>query len=265
MIPIWIIGIGIAGPGLNGWAAARPILAGQQDYRLTPLAPAVPHLLSAAERRRCSQSARLAMAAAQDALLAGDLQGDAIATVFASSDGDGAITQEICESLAGPARDVSPTSFHNSVYNAPAGYWSIATRSQLSSTSVCAYDASFAAGLLEAATYATVEQVPVMLVASDLPFPPPLHDIRPVDESFAVALLMAPESRPGSLMRCEIELAPHQGVTAFPAAIPAGLRSNPAARSLPLLVMLARQAADTVRLDYTDETDLVVHCQPQGT
>ncbi len=265
MMQIWIIGIGIAGPGLDGWAAARPILAGENEYRLTPLAPAVPHLLSAAERRRCSQSGRLAMAAAQDALLGGNIQGDAIATVFASSDGDGAITQEICESLAGAARDVSPTSFHNSVYNAPAGYWSIATRSQLSSTSVCAYDASFAAGLLEAATYATVEQAPVMLVASDLPFPPPLHDIRPVAESFAVAILMAPENRPGALMRCEIGLAPHQRVTAFPDAIPAGLRSNPAARSLPLLAVLARRCDDSVRLDYTDETDLVVHCRPQGT
>lgn len=264
MMQIWVIGIGIAGPGLDGWVTARPILAGDTDFRLTALAPPIPKLLSAAERRRCSQSARLAIAAAQDALLAGPLQGDAIATVFASSDGDGVITQEICESLAGATRDVSPTSFHNSVYNAPAGYWSIATRSQLSSTSVCAYDASFAAGLLEAATYAIVEQCPVMLVASDLPFPSPLHDIRPVGESFAAALLLAPTGRPDALMRCDIGLAPHQTITPFPAAIPDSLRSNPAARSLPLLAALAREAADTVRLAYTDEADLVINCVSKG-
>ena len=111
----WVISIGIAGPGLDGWAAARPILAGETEYRPAPLTPPNLKLLSAAERRRCSQSARLAIAAAQDALLAGPLQGEAIATVFTSSDGDGAITQEICESLAGAAREVSPTSFHNSV------------------------------------------------------------------------------------------------------------------------------------------------------
>ena len=260
---IRVMGIGIAGPGLDGWAAARPVLAGETQYRWTALAPPIPKLLSAAERRRCSQSARLAIAAAQDALLSGHVQGDAIATVFASSDGDGAITQEICESLAGAAREVSPTSFHNSVYNAPAGYWSIATRSQLPSTSVCAYDVSFAAGLLEAAAYATVERCPVMLVASDLPFPDPLHGIRPVGESFAAALLMAPTSHPKALMRCDIGLAAPRTVTPFPAAMPASLRSNPAARSLPLLALLARQVADTVHLEYTDETDLVINCVPE--
>lgn len=264
MMKIWVLGIGIAGPGLDGWAAARPVLAGHAEFRPTPLAPPVPNLLSAAERRRCSQSARLAIAAAQDALLSGSLRGDAIATVFASSDGDGAITQEICQTLVGAAREVSPTSFHNSVYNAPAGYWSIANRSQLPSTSVCAYDVSFAAGLLEAATYATVEHGPVMLVASDLPFPSPLHEIRPVGESFAAALLLAPASHPEALMHCTIELAPHQTITAFPDIIPLALRSNPAGRSLPLLAVLARQAAGTVRLDYTDETDLVIDCEPEG-
>ena len=130
--------------------------------------------------------------AAQDAFRAGGLRGDEIATVFASSDGDGAITQEICEALAGPAQEVSPTSFHNSVFNAPAGYWSIATHSRLASTSLCAFDVSFAAGLIEAAAFATVERQPVMLIASDVPFPAPLHTIRPVEESFAAALLLIP-------------------------------------------------------------------------
>lgn len=258
---IWVVAIGIAGPGLDGWAASRPILAGHSEYRQAPISPVIPNILSAAERRRSSQSARLAIAAAQDALLAGGLRGDEIATVFASSDGDGAITQEICEALAGAAREVSPTSFHNSVYNAPAGYWSIATRSQLSSTSVCAYDVSFAAGLLEATAFATVERHPVMLVASDLPFPGPLNGIRPVEESFAAALLIAPTGHPDAFMRCEIWLAPHRTTTAFPASIPASLRSNPAARSLPLLTALARQAAETVILDYSDETDLVIACE----
>ena len=109
-----------------------------------------------------------------------------------------------------PAREVSPTSFHNSVYNAPAGYWSIATHSRLASTSVCAYDVSFAAGLFEAAAYATVEHQPVMLIASDLPFPAPLHAIRPVEESFAAALLMTPTARVGSVMRWEISLEPYR-------------------------------------------------------
>ena len=80
-----------------------------------------------------------------------------IATVFASCGGDGPITHQICEVLAGPDRAVSPTAFHNSVHNAPAGYWSIATRSRAPSTSLCGHDGSFAAGLLEAATQVLAE------------------------------------------------------------------------------------------------------------
>lgn len=259
---VFVSSVGIAGPGLDGWAASRPILAGLSEYRMALTSYSIPDILSAAERRRSSQSARLAITAAQEALRAGELRGDDIATVFASSDGDGDMTHHICESLAGPIRDVSPTSFHNSVHNAPASYWSIATRSRLASTSVCAYDVSFAAGLLEAAAYATVEHEPVMLIASDLPFPPPLHTIRPVEASFAAALLLAPTATVGSLMRWDINLEPHRTVTAFPVGLPESLRSNPAARCLPLLAVLARRTAETVALEYSDETDLVVLCEP---
>ena len=48
-------------------------------------------------------------------------------------------------------RELSPTRFHNSVHNAPAGYWSIATQSREPSTSLCRDDESFQAALLEAA------------------------------------------------------------------------------------------------------------------
>lgn len=259
MMEVFVTGVGIAGPGLDGWKAARPILSGLVEHRVTAISQSIPSILSAAERRRSSQSARLAIMAAQDALSSGVFNGGELATVFASSDGDGAITHEICEALAGPAREVSPTSFHNSVYNAPAGYWSIATRSRLASTTVCAYDVSFAAGLIEAAAYATVERQPVMVIASDLPFPDPLHRIRPVEDSFAAALLLAPSATAGALMRWEIDLKPHGTVTAFPQGLPASLRSNPAARCLPLLTRLANGNHETVVLDYSDEQDLVVH------
>jgi len=262
MMQVAVIGVGIAGPGLEGWAATQPILAGLTEYRAAPISRAIPDMLSAAERRRSSPSVRLAIMAAQGALVAGGLRGDEIATVFASSDGDGAITQEICESLAGAAREVSPTSFHNSVHNAPAGYWSIATRSRLASTTVCAYDMSFAAGLIEAAASVTVEQQPVMLIASDLPFPAPLHTIRPVEESFAAALLLSPPTAGRSFMRWQIHLEPRRTVTAFPEEMPQGLRSNPAARCLPLLAVLAKRTAETVALEYSDDSNLVVLCEP---
>ena len=259
---VCVMSVGVAGPGLDGWQAARPILAGVSDYQMTPISRSIPSILSAAERRRSSQSARLAIMAAEDALSAVAIKGDEIATVFASSDGDGAITHEICEALAGSAREVSPTAFHNSVYNAPAGYWSIATRSRLASTTVCAYDVSFAAGLLEAAAYATVERQPVMVIASDLPFPDPLHSIRQVEESFAAAVLLSVDDAGGCLMRWKIDLKPRQTATAFPQGLPDRFRSNPAARCLPLLTRLAKSHGETVILDYSDDQDLVVQCEP---
>lgn len=259
---VCVIGVGIAGPGLDGWHAAQPVLAGLMKHRPAPTSGAIPSILSAAERRRSSQSARLAIMAAQDALSTGAFKGDELATVFASSDGDGAITHEICDALAGTAREVSPTSFHNSVYNAPAGYWSIATRSRLASTTVCAYDVSFAAGLIEAAAYAMVERQPVMVIASDLPFPDPLHSIRPVEESFAAALLLSPNPSTRSLMQWEISLEPRRTVSDFPQGVPSSLRSNPAARCLPLLTLLAKGKQETVALEYSDEQDLIVRADP---
>ncbi len=259
---VFLTAVGIAGPGMDGWSAAQPILAGLSEYRPAPVSHSIPDMLSAAERRRSSPSARLAIMAAQDAFRAGSLKGEEIASVFSSSDGDGAITQEICDALAAPAREVSPTSFHNSVFNAPAGYWSIATRSRLASTSVCAFDVSFAAGLIEAAAYAAVEHQSVMLIASDIPFPGPLHAIRPVEESFAAALLLSPAPPAGSFMRWEITLEPHGTATALPDGLPESLRSNPAARCLPLLAVWATRTAQTVVLEYSDDTDLVVSCEP---
>ena len=97
-------------------------------------------------------------------------------------------------------RDVSPTRFHNSVHNAPAGYWSIATGARGPSTSLCAHESSFAAGLLEAAIQAHAEATRVLLIAYDLPHPFPLSAVAPVSAPFGVALLLAP-ARLGRLDR----------------------------------------------------------------
>src|SRR5690606_40428753 len=69
------------------------------------------------------------------------------AAVFASSGGDYPIIDQICKALCEPERLVSPTQFHNSVHNSAAGYWSIATGSRAPSTSISAFDDTFAAGL----------------------------------------------------------------------------------------------------------------------
>jgi hypothetical protein len=256
----YVEAVGVLGPGLEGWTSTRSILRGEEPYELRPTSRPIPDILPAIERRRSSEAARLAVAVAQEALRGTAVPAGDIATVFASSDGDGDITHKICESLAGPTRDVSPTMFHNSVYNAPAGYWSIATGSRAGSTSLCAYDASFAAGLLDAAAQVAVERRAVMLVASDIPFPAPLHAVRPVTHRFAVALVLTPETTATPLMRWDITLEPRRAVTGQPAGIVESVYDNPAARCLPLLAALASGRSEAVCLAYLDSMSLVVSC-----
>ena len=261
MIPVYIDGIGVLGPGLPGWMASRSILTGREPYALSPVPGLHVELLPVTERRRCPLSARWALTVAKEALASGGVAGDGVITVFTSSDGDGAILQSMLTALAAPDPYLSPTTFHNSVHNAAAGYLGIATHSRQASISLCAFDHSFAAGFMEAAASVQVDRYPVLLVAYDLPLPYPLYPLRPYDHGFAVALLLMPERSARSLVRCRIGLCQERCPSPFPAFVPAGLRTNPAAHCLPLLAALARGETCVVRLGYGYH-DIQVECQP---
>ena len=164
----------------------------------------------------------------------------------------------ICEALASPERELSPTRFHNSVHNAAAGYWTIAAGSRRPSASVCGYDASFTAGLLEAASQVCAERAAVLLVAYDVPYPPPLQAVRPFTEPFAVALLLTPEPGPGTLACWRVALAADSAVSGQQPGIPPQLASNPAAQSLVLLSMIACERREPLQLGYLKGCRLVV-------
>ncbi len=261
MMQLSLQGIGFAAPGLVGWPTARECLGGAAPYRPEPLPRLTPEGLPANERRRLSTTMRLALAVAGEAL--GGVTEDArrIATVFASGNGDGDIIDAICEELARPAPAVSPTQFHNSVHNAPAGYWSIAARAMTPHTAVAAHDATFAAGLLETATMAA-EGLPVLLVAYDRPLPEPLNKTRPGHGEFACALLLSPHpDKMAPRLSLRLEEAGTESTVAD--RLLEDLRTgNPAARALPLLAALARRRADEeIRLPYLDESQLVIACR----
>src|SRR6185437_4923435 len=99
---------------------------------------------------------------------------------------------EICMTLASGERQLSPTRFHNSVHNAASGYWSIAAAATSASSVLCAYDASFGAGLLEALTQVVVDRTSVLLVAYDAGYPEPLRAARPIPDAFGVAMVLGP-------------------------------------------------------------------------
>jgi hypothetical protein len=257
-------GIGVLGPGLAGWEAARAVLALEQPYVFSPTVVPPPQRLPAAERRRAGTAIKIALAVAEEACANGGIDPTELASVFASSSGDGANCHVLCESLAAPERLVSPTRFTNSVHNAAAGYWHIAVGNQAASTSVCAFDASFGAGLLEALTQLHTLGKPLLLVASEVPYPEPLHATRPLPGSFAVALVLSPEPRQDAQASLTLELAGEEAGSPTSCGDP-GLedlrRHVPAARSLPLLQALAAGRGGSVLLDYQAGLRLHVRLQ----
>jgi hypothetical protein len=265
MMRFYLEAVGLCGPGLGGWSASLPILAGTQAYVPAPATVPPSTLLPANERRRAALIVKIALAVGAETFAAAARDPAETATVFASSGGDGETIHTILRTLASPNRELSPTRFHNSVHNVSAGYWSIATRSQAASTCLCCHDDSFAAGLLEAAVQATTGQQAVALIAYDVPYPWPLSAVRPIGDAFGVALVLTPERTEAALACVELELLAGPGT---PSAAPPDLeplrQGTPAARSLPLLAALARAAESSVTIAYLDDMALALKIAPIG-
>jgi hypothetical protein len=255
---VFVESVGLIAPGLAQWPNAQAILRGEQPYIATPLPPYAPALLPANERRRASPTVRLAFAAAEDAMQRSSIAPAAFATVFASSDADLHIIHRICTALTATPRLVSPTDFHNSVHNAAAGYWSIAVGAHGASSTLSAYDDSFTLGLVETCGMVRVEGVDTLLVAFDLPPPEPLYAKRPLTQAVGVALALTVQRTANSIasLQCAWSSAP---VSTMPTPELESLRvSNPAARALPLLVLLAAQRDGQVSLPRASGAQLVV-------
>jgi hypothetical protein len=257
-------GIGVLGPGLPDWPAAAAVLAGAQPYASAPSALPDPDVLPAAERRRAGGVIKLALAIGAEAISRAGADPSRLPSVFSSSGGDGENCHRICETLASADRRLSPTRFHNSVHNAAAGYWSIAHQATPAFTALCAFDASFAAGLLEAFTQVAVDRTPVLLLAYDTAYPPPLHAARPIPDAFGIAMVLAPPApdaaAPIATLRLSLQAA--RGETLPDPALEALRRAIPAARGLPLLRALARGETRRVLLDYLDATSLAIDVSP---
>lgn len=268
MLHVKVSGIGLLGPGLTDWAGGQALLLASSSWQLAATAVPAALRLPATERRRAGLVVKASIVVADEALWGAGpgpdsgLDATGLATVFTSSTGDPSNCHLLCEALAAPERLVSPTRFTNSVHNAPAGYWHIAAQSRAASTSLAALDASFAAGLLEAAVQCVATGAPVLLVACDVPYPEPLHAVRPVADVFAVALLLCPAAAGGRGLL--IHTTPSASVTPCShAGLEAVRRGIPAARALPLLQALAGSGAADVVVEGLSGLDLRVQVQTQ--
>jgi hypothetical protein len=258
----YVDGIGVLGPGLSGWHNSAAILAGRDAYISAPTVLPAPTMLPAAERRRTGRVVKVALGVAFEATAAATADPSQLASVFSSSGADGHICHEICQALAMPAREVSPTRFSNSVHNAPSGFWSIATGAMTESNVLCAFDASFAAGLLDAVTRVKVDQRAVLLVTYDTEYPPPLHAKRPIPDAFGIALVLSPSLTARSLARLEVTLTDEAFDTMREPQLEALRASIPAARGLPLLEALALQKKGRTNIEYLDVARARVQVEP---
>ncbi|MBA2490652.1 MAG: beta-ketoacyl synthase chain length factor [Gammaproteobacteria bacterium] len=263
LVTVYARGLSVIAPGLDGWEQSQSILHGERLYVNQPLAAFAPELLPRNERRRATGAIKLALRAAEQLALPSGIDRQSLRAVFASSGGDGEIINSICTALAQPQRAVSPTQFHNSVHNSPAGYWAIATICHSSSVSLSAHDGSFAAGLLEAATTALIEGGPVLLVAYDYPPPEPLSQVRGFCAPFAAAMLIDAHSGARALASFGIALTHGEREDQIRDKELEYLRTgNPAARALPLLQAIARQEVRRVVLPYLPDAQLAVEVRP---
>ncbi|MDP2247193.1 MAG: beta-ketoacyl synthase chain length factor [Nitrosomonadales bacterium] len=276
LLEAYIEGIGLLGPGLESWQASQSILSGQQVYVPQKTVIPAPELLPAAERRRASDIIKLTLATSQEAITAAKQHTADLPSVFSFSNGDGINCHIICETLASSDRQLSPTRFHNSVHNATAGYWSIAMAATATSSVLCAFDASFGAGLLEALSQVVIDDTRCILMASDTSYPEPMHSVRPILDNFGIALMLAPQRSPQSIAHISLSLTQDESDRLADKELEKLRLAVPAARGLSLLQVIATQqtakresagsaeASGVTRLvlDYLDDTRLALEIRP---
>jgi Beta-ketoacyl synthase, N-terminal domain len=257
-LSVAIEGVGIWAHRLPGWAASIEALCGNVDNAPVAAQRPAPSLLPATERRRAPESVLLAIEVAQQACVMAGREPATLPHVFASSFGDLGISDYLCATLVNAPTEVSPTKFHNSVHNAPAGYWTIATGCRENSIALAGAAATFGAALLEAALLACSEARPVLLVVYDIAACGPLNDVIACNAAFAVALVLVPSS-PRSIARLHLDLAPGAAALApDPGLLQPVYSTNPAARSLPLLRALARRKSQRLYVDAAPELQIAV-------
>lgn len=257
-----IAGIGVYAPGLPDWPQAGRALRGESVPDTSSLARPAPPLLPAAERRRAPETVLYAAQAAAEACAMAQCEPAGLPCVFSSTQGDIAITDYMCATLASAPLELSPTKFHNSVHNAAVGYWSIATGCEQASTAVSCWIHSFGAGLLEAALQVADTQAPVLLVAYDAAAAGALRSAIPFDCGFAVALVLAPA---GQGSGPQLSLTPAEpGPASLPQAdwAQALIARNACADALALLQALAGAQPVQLRIAAGGEFALSAQVQP---
>lgn len=264
MIEASVRGIGFWAPGVSDWTQAQALIAATQPWPAPTADRPAPAMMPANERRRAPDSVLLALTVADQACTQTGTDRAGLASVFASAYGDLAINDYMCATLADEPTALSPTKFHNSVHNAPSGYWSIATGAMAPTTAVAGYRDSFAMGLLEATTQMRESGQSILLVAYDVAGVGPMAEIVCCAVPFGCAFLLDRADDQNSRAHLKIEvrdsLTPpsspaHPGLAALAASNPTALGAGA------LLQALAVPASQQLALPLTPALHLAIQIQ----
>ena len=260
----YISGIGIFGTGLVSWSASEPVLAGREKYVFADLPKLAPALLPAGVRRRAGSYIRLAAEVAAEAVDSSGLDPSGLASVFTTTESDGTITDAICRAICEAEPVVSPTLFHNSVTNAPAGYWCMAVQSLKPSTSIAGHEGTFSIGLVEACLQIETESNDTLYVCHDVTMPHPINKVANIESDYGTAMVITGEQKKNSLAAISWKVIPATEVVTEVGikAIDEIRLGNPAARCLPLLAQIARYESGSVVLPYNGYQHLQVTISP---
>jgi hypothetical protein len=248
-----ILGLGLCGPGLNGWVAGSDVLRGVTSFTYKTTEIPLLDSISPREQRRLSPIVRLALAVAEEAVAQAAIDPKDMSAVFGWPHGNNWVLQNMFEALSTEDRLISPTEFHNAVHNVAVGYWSIHAGCQRPCTSISAEIHTFAASLIKSFVQIEAGGGPVLLTVTDAPFREPLNAVCPIGEPFAAAMVLAPDTRDIGFASIEIELKNGTIESCELPKIEAFhelWNINAAARALPFLECLATRCDGRTFLPY---------------
>jgi hypothetical protein len=168
----YVHGLGLWTPGHAGAAAW---CSGEPDAGATAPAAA---LLAGPLRRRASALTRMAVEALEQAAGEAGCDLSRLASVWATAHGEHETAVEILAMMHRGEGKLSPTRFHNSVYNTASGYASIASGNRAVSTTVSGGAELVSTALLESLCLLEAGAEEVALVLADEPLLPPFDPNR---------------------------------------------------------------------------------------
>ena len=201
---LYVSGIGIWSDLAQDWEQLKTALAENSDT--DPAGIPRSELIPRAERRRAPKTAKLAVEVAEQACRMAKADISETASVFTSVLADTENLRQYLSGTSAATKILSPTKFHNSVQNAPAGYWAIGSGNHSPCNYVGGFMESWALALIEAASQCLIEQRDVLLVNYDIANKAPLSDVCQIDESFASALLLQATCTHKDSVELELEL-----------------------------------------------------------